>query len=65
MQAGRLAERLGKKDEAIAQYRKAVEFEDSYRVMFKRLYSGTPVFSRMGEREYSFAKERIRALSAV
>jgi O-antigen ligase len=63
LQAGRLAQRLGKKEEAIAQYKKAIEIEDSYRVEFARMYPGKPIFSRMGEKEYQFAKERIAELT--
>ena len=63
MAAGRLAECLGKKGEAIVQYRKAVEIEDSYRIMFEKMYPGTPLFSRIGESEYKFAKNRITELS--
>jgi tetratricopeptide (TPR) repeat protein len=63
MEAGRIAERLGKKDEAIAQYKKAIEFEDGYRIEFEKMYPDRPIFSRMGESEYQFAKTRIKELS--
>ncbi|MDO8302730.1 MAG: O-antigen ligase family protein, partial [Sedimentisphaerales bacterium] len=63
MEAGRIAERLGENDEAVAQYRKAVEIEDSYRIEFAKMYPDKPIFSRMGESEYQFAKKRITELS--
>jgi hypothetical protein len=63
MEAGRLAERLSKNDDAIAQYKKAVEIEDSYRIEFEKMYPDRPLFSRMGQGEYNFARERIIALS--
>ncbi|HEY5141134.1 MAG TPA: hypothetical protein VIJ25_17735, partial [Methylococcales bacterium] len=59
----RIAERLGKKDDALVQYKKAVEIEDSYRIEFEKMYPDRPLFSRMGESEYQFAKKRIAELS--
>jgi hypothetical protein len=63
MEAGRIAEQLGKNDEAFAQYAKAIEIEDSYRIEFAKMYPDRPLFSRMGESEYQFAKKRIQELS--
>ena len=63
MKAGRLAERLGKKPEAIEQYRKAIETEQAYRIEFEKMYPGNPIFSRMGETEYKFAQERLNELA--
>jgi tetratricopeptide (TPR) repeat protein len=57
------AEKLGKTDIAIAQYKKAVEIEDAYRNQFKIMYLGREIFSRLGEEKYEKAKQRIKSLS--
>jgi len=59
----RIAEQLGKDDFALEQYRRAIEIEDAYREQFKIMYPGKKVFSRVGEKEYNFAKQRIKYLS--
>lgn len=57
------AEKLGKTDIAIAQYKKVVEIEDAYRNQFKIMYPGRELFSRLGEEKYEKAKQRIKDLS--
>ncbi len=54
-----IAEQLGKNDEAVENYKKAVEIEDSYREQFQIMYPGREVFSRLGEEKYKTAKQKI------
>jgi len=58
-----IAEKLGKPQLALEAYRKAVDIEDAYRRQFEVMYPGREVFSRLGEENYRYAKERIEALS--
>jgi hypothetical protein len=60
---GKIAERLDDNDAALAHYKKAVQIEDSYRVQFRRMYPGREMFSRLGQNNYTWAKERIARLS--
>jgi hypothetical protein len=57
------AEQLGKTDIAVAQYGKAVQIEDAYRIQFKIMYPGRKIFSRLGEEKYEKAKQQIKSLS--
>jgi tetratricopeptide (TPR) repeat protein len=60
---GRLAEQMGQPHAALGHYRKAVEIEDSYREQFRTMYPDRKeVVSRLGEKEYRLAQERIAAL---
>jgi len=59
---GEIAERLGNNKTALAHYKKAVQIEDSYRVQFRLMYPGREMFSRLGQKKYEFAKERIAQL---
>lgn len=60
---GRLAEQMGQPHAALGHYRKAVEIEDSYREQFRMMYPDRKeVVSRLGEKEYRLAQERIAAL---
>ncbi len=63
IELAKLAERLGKTDEAIANYRQAIAIEDSYRRQFEIMYPGRKIFSRLGEENYQLAKQRIESLS--
>ncbi len=63
IELAKLAERLGKTDVAIANYRQAIEIEDSYRRQFQIMYPGKKVFSRLGEEKYQIAKQKIESLS--
>ena len=58
------AEQLGKPGLALCHYVKAVEIEDSYRQQFHQMYPDREkIVSRLGDREYRFAKRRIEELS--
>jgi tetratricopeptide (TPR) repeat protein len=62
-QLAKLAEKLGKQDIALEQYRKAVEIEDRYRAQFRTIYpERKEIVSRLGEDKYEFAMERIKTL---
>jgi tetratricopeptide (TPR) repeat protein/O-antigen ligase len=61
---GRLAERMDRLEAALGHYRQAVEIEDGFREQFRRMYPGRKqVVSRLGERQYRLAQERIAALT--
>ncbi len=57
------AERLDKIDIAIEHYANAVRIEDDYREMFKLMYPGRKVISRLAGDKYDFAMERIGQLT--
>ena len=57
-----LAETIGEDETALAHYLKAVEIEDSYRVQFRIMYPDREMFSRLGEKKYRSAMERIGRL---
>ncbi len=57
------AEQLDKVELALEQYKKAVAIEDSYRRQFAIMYPQREMFSRLGQRSYEFAKQRIKTLS--
>jgi len=63
LKLAKAAEKLGKIDLAIENYKKAVEIEDAYRRQFKIMYPGTKVFSRLGGDNYNLALKKIRQLS--
>ncbi|MCX5635518.1 MAG: O-antigen ligase family protein [Planctomycetota bacterium] len=63
IELAKLAERLEKTDAAIANYKQALEIEDSYRRQFEIMYPGKKIFSRLGEEKYQLAKQRIKSLS--
>jgi O-antigen ligase len=56
------AEALGKTDVALTNYKKAVEIEDAFRAQFETMYPDREIFSRLGEKKYDYAKQRIEAL---
>ena len=58
-----IADRLGKIDFALENYKKAVEFEEAFREQFKIMYPGREQFSRLGQVQYDTAKQRIELLS--
>jgi tetratricopeptide (TPR) repeat protein len=62
---GDIADELGKKAEALEEYRKAVAIEDSYRELFVRIYAGRKLYSRLGEEKYQYARSRIVELGAT
>lgn len=64
MELADVAERLGKNDFAIEQYKKTIEIEDAFREQFRQMYPGQEVFSRFGEENYQAAKERLKRLNS-
>jgi tetratricopeptide (TPR) repeat protein len=60
----KIAEKLGLADDALHSYKKAIDIEDAYRRQFKIMYSKREEVSRLSTEEYSFAKERTKALSS-
>ena len=57
-----LCEQLGRTDEAVAAYERAVAIEDAFQARFQRMYPDRPVVSRMGVDTYQTAKERLKML---
>jgi tetratricopeptide (TPR) repeat protein len=57
---GRIADRLDLKETAAESYRKAIDAEDAYREQFRIMYPGREMFSRLGEANYRFAKQRLK-----
>ena len=62
IELAKIAEKLGKTDFALQQYKKAVEIEDAYRHQFRIMYPDREIFSRLGEEKYNSAKQRIEQL---
>ena len=58
----RLAELLDRDDAATAHYKTVVQIEDSYRDQFRVMYPGRKLFSRLGEKNYQLAKQRLAEL---
>jgi len=58
-----VAERLGKTETAIIEYKKAVEIEKSFRRQFRQMYPAEKIISRVGEERYENAKQKIKQLS--
>ena len=58
-----LSQKMGSTEDAIAQYRKAIEIEDDFRKQFQAMYPDYEVFSRLGAKKYDMAKQRIEELS--
>jgi tetratricopeptide (TPR) repeat protein len=63
IELAKIAEKLGKTDLAIQQYKKAVEIEDAYRHQFRIMYPDREIFSRLGEEKYNSAKQRLKFLT--
>jgi four helix bundle protein len=57
---GRIADRLDLKETAAESYRKAIYAEDAYREQFRIMYPGREMFSRLGEANYRFARQRLQ-----
>ncbi|MFZ2148776.1 MAG: O-antigen ligase family protein [Sedimentisphaerales bacterium] len=63
IELAKIAERLGKTDFAILQYKKAIDIEDQYREQFKEMYpERKEIVSRLGEDKYQLAKQRLKFL---
>ena len=55
---------LGKNDIAINQYEAAIDIEDEYRDQFREMYpEREEVVSRLGDKKYQFAKNRLKDLA--
>ncbi len=63
IELAKIAEKLGKTDFALQQYKKAVEIEDAYRHQFRIMYPDREIFSRLGEEKYKNAKQRLKSLT--
>jgi len=64
-ESGQVAEKLGRTEAARDHYARAVRIEDRYRAQFRRMYpERKEIVSRLGEREYRLAQERIAQLTA-
>ena len=59
-----IAEMLDKRDMAIENYARAIEIEDSYRQMYRAMYPGEEMFSRISKEKYRYAKRRLTALES-
>ncbi|OHB54500.1 MAG: hypothetical protein A2173_05780 [Planctomycetes bacterium RBG_13_44_8b] len=59
-----IAEKLGKTNIAIKQYKKTIEIEDSFRRQFKMMYpQRKEIISRLGEDNYQFSIRKVKELS--
>jgi len=60
-----IAEKLGKADIALVQYRGAIRIEDSFRRQFQQMYpEKKEIVSRLGQDKYEFALQRIEKLES-
>ncbi|MCE5341434.1 MAG: O-antigen ligase family protein [Planctomycetaceae bacterium] len=62
LKAAALAQQLNETDEAIEHYIQTIAIEDAYREEFKIMYPDREMFSRIGEINYNFAKQRLEQL---
>ena len=63
IELAKISDLLGKTDIAISQYEKAIEIEDEYRAQFREMYpKRDEIVSRLGDKKYLFAKQRIKYL---
>jgi hypothetical protein len=62
LKAATLAQQLNRKDDAIEHYIQTIAIEDAYRKEFKIMYPDKELFSRIGEINYNFAKQRLEQL---
>ncbi|MHC4103861.1 MAG: O-antigen ligase family protein [Planctomycetota bacterium] len=64
VELAKISELSGKTDIAISQYEKAIEIEDEYRAQFREMYpKREEVVSRLGDKKYLFAKQRLKYLT--
>ncbi len=56
---GKLAEQLHQPQQAVEHYRRAVDIEDAHRKQFGRMYPNYPLWSRLGQSRYAYAKQYI------
>ncbi len=58
-----IAEKLHKTDTAIEHYKNTVDIEDSFRRQFRMMYPDRESFSRLGQKKYKIAKQKIKQLT--
>jgi O-antigen ligase len=59
-----IAEKLGKTDIAVEQYKKTIKIEESFRRQFKTMYpEREEIVSRLGEEKYQLAIKKVKELS--
>ena len=64
IELAKISEYLGKNDIAINQYETAIDIENQYRNQFRKMYpEREEVVSRLGEKKYQFAKNRLNDLA--
>ncbi len=64
LKKAQIAEQLGQIEIAIEQYKETIDIEDQYRAHFRRMYpERDKIVSRLGEEEYTLAKEKLKVLS--
>lgn len=63
IKSAQIAEKLGKSNIALEQYKKAIRIEDQYRRQFQLMYPGQKIFSRLGEKKYRTAKQKVKQLT--
>jgi len=64
LKRGKIAEQLGDRSAALEGYAKAIKIEEGYRQQFRSMYpERTRPVSRLGEKDYEFAKRRLQELS--
>jgi hypothetical protein len=64
IELAKISEFLGKNDIAINQYKAAIDIEDEYRAQFREMYpEREEIVSRLGEKKYQFAKNRLKDLA--
>jgi len=64
LKKAQIAEQLDQIEIAIEQYKETIDIEDQYRAHFRRMYpERDKVVSRLGEEEYTLAKEKLKVLS--
>jgi len=54
---GMAAEQMNQIEEAVRWYSLAVEIEEAYRKQFEQMYPNYPMFSRLGEKRYQYARD--------
>lgn len=62
LQLAKIAEQLNKIDIALKNYQQAIDIEDSFRRQFHTMYPDREIFSRLGQDNYQFAKNKITTL---
>jgi O-antigen ligase/tetratricopeptide (TPR) repeat protein len=58
-----IADKLGKTDVALKEYKKTIETEEQYRDQFRQMFPAKNIVSRLGEDKYQIALIRIKELS--